>query len=173
MSCSSLLFIVITLALSPSSVQASGSLDGPESIPKLQTNAPVDSLSSEIILQRDSGNNAEEGSGRVVDDKISQALINHIRKKLERPGNENHSWIIPEFILPHSGKHDQGTDEANTSLTGHGHTTEILEEALYGSSHIKPEEHFKESHASTEYDEFQNGKCTHDSLKYMLIKLQL
>ncbi|XP_056245812.1 proline-rich transmembrane protein 3-like [Seriola aureovittata] len=165
---SSLFFVTLSLFSLGCLIQTSHSLDNSDSVRVTRStdrnSNATDSLAGEVIFHSESSSDSVEGSGHNVDSVTSQKLINKT-KEHEPASNENHSGsgktltTTLELILHHLQAHDQGADKANTSITGHTHSSVhiVSEEAFSEGSHITSEEQFKESHTSIVNDESLDG----------------
>lgn len=170
MGCSSLLFVTIAMSFSSlgSLIQTSHSLDNSDSV-RRNANS-TDNLSKDIIFHSVSGSDSAEGSGHSVDSRTSQINKTVIQKDSEQASIENSSesgvtLTTTAALTPyHLQAHDQKADEANTSITGHTHSSVhlISEEALLDGSHITTEEQLQESQTSIVNDVLLNGKYKYD-----------
>ncbi|XP_026202832.1 uncharacterized protein LOC113153424 [Anabas testudineus] len=143
-------------------IQTSHSLDNSDSV-RRNANS-TDNLSKDIIFHSVSGSDSAEGSGHSVDSRTSQINKTVIQKDSEQASIENSSesgvtLTTTAALTPyHLQAHDQKADEANTSITGHTHSSVhlISEEALLDGSHITTEEQLQESQTSIVNDVLLN-----------------
>ncbi|XP_068998813.1 proline-rich transmembrane protein 3-like [Embiotoca jacksoni] len=167
---SSLLFITLTVTLSSvgSLIQTSHSLDASGSVQVTRStdinSRALDSLASEVIFNSESsveGNGHHDGSA--ASQQISHTTV--LPTEPDRVSNKKHSGseitLTTRLALtPHPpGTHDQGAEKADTSITGHTHSS--AEGSLLEGSQITTEAQLKESHTSRVNDDFLTSGDRH------------